>query len=1469
MHHSHEKGANMTHPECSSKTPRGATGLFATLRASFTRTKGSGAPSHRRARPRRPALAALTASFVLALLAPSSAPAAFTRPFLRQLGGTPTGTGGSLVPFADNGGLAVDGSDDLWVGEPLEPNNGKQSDLLDEFSSTGVFLGPASGPAPEHSPEPLQLQHSIPPGFTAPDSLSVDDSTGDFYITGHVDFHGEGQETPPLVEVFDDTGTLLAPTALTDAVGSEGIDATVAVDNSTDPLDPSAGSVYVIADKQEPMIEKFNAITGEPVPFGEAAKCEKEGCKYIQGNSIYGYPGKEGSRTSHKFADAESFQVTVDNEGNIYIPENRYDEVNENNEQQEHFGAVLEYSPSGAFVRAFTGGETPAVGEDQGFGGDDGGVVMKGIAVDPVSRHVLVSVDGEQNGVAAGAIFEFEESSGRFAGEVTETSDGKRLLDAKPVVSGSPSLGEMTVDSNGDLYAVERVPQLEESGGIGGKIEQTVYYDDVIDAWGPGKALPDVKLDEASEREPTSALLSGSFDPEGQPPSECYFEVVPQSQFEASGFLDVTPEEKDHACVPAAGTIAQDRSFHPVEAHISALQPGTTYRFRLVAATAGVSGGGSESESLAFTALHSPRVESSEATSISSRFADLNAHIKPLGAATSYHFEYSSNGSDWIDTPVPDAQIGSGGPSGGMVVSVLQHIGPLQPNTSYTFRAVASNQVEGRIESTVGPELTFKTLPSTPEALPDDRSYELLTPSNKGSASDLFSLAPSEHNQFDNNDVGYPSESGEEFMLEAYLSAFGPFAASGSNIYTFQRTAEGWQTVSLASPQLGVQTVYEPVFDPQDFSQVALGDNVGSGGSVGGVHSLNLLGPPGGPYVQLHSEAISELVEKPATEIVGASHDLSRLFLASPDHNLVPEEEVKGPANSDALYEYSGGEFKLVSLNPKDEPFQCGATLGQVQNTGGTHNAVSAEGSKVFFTAPEPAPEVAETGARGCWNEHATPQINPPQLYMRAGGGTTEVSAPEAGWTPEGSVTPSQYVGASENGAKVFFVTATELTRDDAHIHDLELYEYDTEAPEGARLVRVSSGESHTADGHVDTVPAISADGSSVYFTAFGALAAGASELTPTSSGPINLYHYDTETAVTVYVATIDTRDYHNPAVGRGALNVGEPDEPGEGVEKALYPSANWYTTPDGRYLLFGSTSEVTPYSTAEPLNAEHPSNPYYDCGEDEEAAPFGHCEEVYRYDAELPVSEGKPGVANNPMCVSCDPSGAAPVSNATFATAVGGDADTAPPVRAISNDGAYVFFNSADPLVTQADNETQDVFEWEAQGTGGCAQTEGCLHLISPGDDPTASYFLGMSSYVASNGETVEAGNVFFGTHAKLVAQDTDEAGDLYDARIGGGFPVRGGKGPCEGNACENPAPAPIDATPGSLTFSGVGNTPGETKQMVAPKKATPTTAQRLASALKACRKKPKRKRAACEKRAHKKYLKSKISKKSSRRGK
>jgi hypothetical protein len=60
---------------------------------------------------------------------------------------------------------------------------------------------------------------------------------------------------------------------------------------------------------------------------------------------------------------------------------------------------------------------------------------------------------------------------------------------------------------------------------------------------------------------------------------------------------------------------------------------------------------------------------------------------------------------------------------------------------------------------------------------------------------------------------------------------------------------------------------------------------------------------------------------------------------------------------------------------------------------------------------------------------------------------------------------------------------------------------------------------------------------------------------------------------------------------------------------------------------------------------------------------------------------------------------------------------------------------------------------------------------MISDGHDPEG-VDLTQTRHLGFPGMSASGSDVFFTTHTRLVAQDGDELGDLYDARIGGGFP-------------------------------------------------------------------------------------------------
>jgi hypothetical protein len=1315
------------------------------------------------------------------LLAPSPALATFTRPFLHHI--TSGSSGSFTFPTGprgpESGGIALDGTDSLWVSDGTPP-----SVTLDEFGA--AYQAPANEP-----------QAGIPvDALSGAASLAIERPSGRFYLTGSFG--------TPAVEAFESTG------ALAKRWLEFGGHTHVAVDNSSEAFDPSkctvsGCTVYVsheLADPQGPVgdglphgIEKFNS-KGEAADFVNA-KGQPIGLPYVDGNEITGPPAGAGGCSKGFGGPFQSpGAIAVDPEGNIYVLDA---------ECSEDTPAVIEYKASGEFVRIFTGAETPGIRgnlEEGGFGG-----MPEGIAVDPVSGHLLVSVsqteetDGAK--ILTGAVDEFDTSTGGYLSQITETTEGTPLQ--APL--------EVAIDSHGDLYVVDDQQQ------------------PVIDVYGPGHFLAKVRPAEATAREPSSAVLNGSVNPESltNPAktglSGCRFQYVTEEAFEQNieahggqegqGFADLS-SGGEATCVPTSSEIPADSDWHAVQAQITGLTSGTTYRYRLVATTPGALGGEAAGGAVAFTAPHTPVVDSSSASDLSSTFADMHAVIDPQGADTTYHFEYvdeaSFSSTEYADAQVTSAiEIGSGGPTGSSQETVVQQVGDLVPGTTYHFRVVASN----RLGTTYGTNETFTTLPSPVTGLPDGRGYELVTPANKGGGSDMFG-EPETDGEFYNYDVGVPAESGDGFLLETH-AGFGSFPGNEWSSYVFSRSPAGWSYTALTSPSLGVQSVAEPsVFDPADLSEVAIDDLVGSEASAGGTNAMNLLGPPGGPYTTLHIDATThgKAEASEETRTVGASHDLSEVFLdgrgTSP---LCPgAEKQKHEGKVLWLCEWSGDGLELVSVNSEGSPVSsCGSVLGAGRTGGKAHDAVSTNGSRVVFTAPDPY-EQAENAGAGCWNGGT---VNAPQLYMRSGGKTIELSAPESGTIDPTGQHPAEYVGAAEDGSRVFFITETWLTANHPTTHDMELYEYDTETDKLTRVAPDPGGA------HIYTVPAVSAGGTAVYFTAFAALAPNAPALQEPAEvtideGSVNLYRYDTTSGAITYIDTISTLGYPN---SYGAC--GLPEDGVLARSTSLCPKANWYTTPDGRYLLFSSSSELTGYDTAGPCKL-------FENG----SGANGHCEELYRYDA----------TTGGVICVSCDPSGARPVSNALFARSAPAGPDNGP-VTAMSDDGAYVFFDTADALVPQDTNSTLDVYEWH----------EGHIGLISSGKDPSPSFFLGASP---------DGANVFFGTHANLVPQDTDTSGDIYDARICTAVapcikPAEAGTAACEGDACQNPQPAPVDTAPGSLTFSGAGNFVGEIEAPPAATKPTPlTNAQKLTKALKTCKKK-KRKvaRKKCESQARTLY--------------
>ncbi len=187
---------------------------------------------------------------------------------------------------------------------------------------------------------------------------------------------------------------------------------------------------------------------------------------------------------------------------------------------------------------------------------------------------------------------------------------------------------------------------------------------------------------------------------------------------------------------------------------------------------------------------------------------------------------------------------------------------------------------------------------------------------------------------------------------------------------------------------------------------------------------------------------------------------------------------------------------------------------------------------------------------------------------------------------------------------------------------------------------------------------------------------------------------------------------------------------------------------------------------------------------------------EVYRYDT----------TDETLTCVSCPPASVEQSGEAyiSYDDGPGGNARplSSEDSRVMSTDGSRVFFDTPDSLVARDVNGKRDVYEWE----------NGSVYLLSSGTSGEESYYL-------DNSES--GGDVFFSTAAGMVAGDTDEAYDLYDARVprSGDNPPPAAV-PCQGDVCQGPPSVPsLLGTPASATFTGLGNVTQSPVQMVKAK--------------------------------------------------
>jgi sugar lactone lactonase YvrE len=882
--------------------------------------------------------------------------------------------------------------------------------------------------------------------------------------------------------------------------------------------------------------------------------------------------------------------------------------------------------------------------------------------------------------------------------------------------------------------------------------------------------------------------------------------------------------------VPLGGaSIGSGSEAVAVSAPLSGLKLGVTYHFRVIASNeAGVTTGGDQ----VFTTIAPAPIDSTSVVDVTSTEATLQTQINPLGHDTTSFFQYGTSsckanpaGCTSVPTP-PGADIGAGEAD----VPQSLRIRGLAPGTTYYYRVLAINS----LGTSEGAERTFTTQrPTPPFALTDSRAWEMVSPPDKQGA-------PVEALTREGGLI-LASEDGNRltYVVDGALGE----EVHGNRSPEWQqvlatRGAGGWSSQDIATPSSKAKGVTagqapEYQFFTPDLS-VTLVEPAGQAPEpplAPGVTqaTMYLRDNATGNYLPLVTDAnvTPGTVFGAQLHFVSATPDLSHVVIAS-------KVALTGPSSAPGLYEWAGGKLQFISVLP-------GGAAGHEPELGYDHapaNSISSDGSRVIWTTSE------ENAHRG-------------HLYMRdtVKGETARLDVAQ-GISESVGTGVAQFQSASSDGSRVFFTDKQRLTADStadptfpgsADLYECDIVEENEKLACRLKDLTVDHNEGEHANVQGFLFGA-SEDGTSVYLVAQGVLASnenGNGEAAAFAKNNLYGLHFDGTEWTTTFIATLTTED--------------NLEWEGNKIANSAFLTAR--VSPSGRYLAFMSNGSPTGYDSVD-------ASP---------EAKGARDEEVYLYDS----------AAASLRCVSCNPTGARPAG--VLDTVESGEglgllvdrrkiwagrwlAGNIPGWTAQSltsalfqsrylSDEGRLYFNSPDTLVPAAANGKENVFEYEPSGVGSCESASGaCVALLSSGASDKESAFIEA---------TPSGSDAFFVTESKLLPQDTDTAFDIYDARVCTGAspcltpPLLPSPGCATAGTCRpaSPSQEAPGGPSGTATFSGQGNAapPPPAKQQVKGAKTGTkplTRAQKLTSALKACKKQhSKKKRKACEAHAKKLY--------------
>ena len=1367
--------------------------------------------SARRLRSIAVALCALTGLLVFST---ASASAHLAHPYICQITGssTPSSSECNLVGNVVPGGalgrpndVAVDSSGQVYVSDG-------EKKAIDVFDAAGNFTRQITGTSPSapfNEPWGLTLDGSndLWTADVGPGLMDKFNSTGSFLAQGT----GEGHWTTGIqtqsVAFSDASNHLYVADSYRDDLWVLNADGTYNSD-ITGPWGSGCCFIYAAADNSAGSARGDIYVSSGPrgvfrIDGAGAPAAFSGSASYISGAQLTGTP--EGHF-------GELGGVTVDSAGNLYVLD------------RGQGGAVDEFNSAGVFVARTSGLSTPS-----GFIGPNGLAVSPAGDLYVASQGSPATVDvfgplAELPGVAIEPASNIEASGARINGTVNPENAGAATCqfhwgtttaygNTAPCSAGVPN-GVSPVAVQAQLSGLQANTTYHyrltatNANGLEGTPDETFTT--------PGPPLID---GESAEVVPGKKV--------GQTSATLQAQVTPDKRETTYSFeYGETPAYGTSAPVTPASIGSSGRAVSVPATEVSGLKIGTTYHYRVVASN---EYGTVDGPDQTFTTLPTLLLDGEGASTVTASSATIEAQLNPLGSDVRYHLEYGPSASYGTSVPVPDGDAGAGESD----TRVYLHLQDLPAGTTYHYRVVAVSAPAGKPVTVTGPDETFTTQATGAAlTLPDGRQWEMVSPSNK-QGSGIFAL-------------GY--EQGDDIQAAADGSgitygADSPFAVNPAGSRSLEvtqvisnRLAPGsWETADIttehdeekpAGPAIGQSAEYKLFSSDLSLGLVEPAGNSPLPPLPADAEKTVYLREADGSYKALVTSAnVAAGTKFGGPTAIAGSPDLSHVVMRS------SVALVSGAPAAGGLYEWAGGQLQLVSVLPngKGEP---GAALGEDGDeiSGVVRHAVSDDGSRVVW-----AGEGGDKYLRDMVRKE-----------------TVEIDAAQEGLPETGG--GASYKTASSDDSRVFFTSGKHLTVNSnvkSGLEDLYVFEVTSGASEPLAgrvtdLTPVHAGESAGVQGVIGA----SEDGSYVYFVA-GGLLGDAAEHGAEGGHYLYMEHYEEATktwSAPRFIAALSAED--RPTWGSG--------------DNHDLDAMTSRVSPDGRYLAFMSQRSLTGYENRD-VNSGAPD------------------EEVFLYDANT----------EKVVCASCNPTGGRPLglevgtlfderlisytrglwNNQWLAANIPGWTTTALrrslyQSRYLSDSGR-LFFNSVDALVPADVNGKADVYEYEPDGIGSCQgagheqsasvvfseAVGGCVALISSGTSSEESAFMDAS-------ET--GSDVFFLTLSRLTPSDSDTSIDLYDAHE---CTV---SAPCAppaalvppscttGDACKAaPTPQPaLFGAPSSETFSGAGNVVPATPGSAVKSKAKSTSrAQKLAKALKACRKKPKRKRSGCVRVARDRY--------------